>query len=119
MVAGCAEGVKRLLYKVKIKLSAPEDLGSNDSNLQEFSYTTIKAATQKFSSDNKLGEGGYGPVYKVTFRNCIHCLILYVEENLNAGPNCIRRFQPFISIFKILSISPSALLFVIYAPNWF
>ncbi|KAE8008884.1 hypothetical protein FH972_005355 [Carpinus fangiana] len=58
---GCAESVNRLLYKVKIKLSA----SSNASNLQEFSYTTIKAATQNFSCENKLGEGGYGPVYKV------------------------------------------------------
>lgn len=76
MVAGCGESAKRLLYKVKIKLSAPEDLDNNASNLQEFSYTTIKAATQNFSRENKLGEGGYGPVYKVTFGNCIHCLIL-------------------------------------------
>jgi hypothetical protein len=73
---GFAESINRLLYRVKIKLSASEDLNSNASNLQEFSYTTIKAATQNFSSENKLGEGGYGPVYKVTFNNCIHCLIL-------------------------------------------
>jgi hypothetical protein len=76
MVAGCGESAKRSLYKVKIKLSAPEDLDNNASNLQEFSYTTIKAATQNFSRENKLGEGGYGPVYKVTFGNCIHCSIL-------------------------------------------
>jgi len=76
MVAGCGESAKRLLYKVKIKLPDPEDLDNNASNLQEFSYTTIKAATQNFSRENKLGEGGYGPVYKVTFGNCIHCSIL-------------------------------------------
>ncbi|KAI9197640.1 hypothetical protein LWI28_001967 [Acer negundo] len=29
-----------------------------------FSLTTIKAATNNFSNENKLGEGGFGPVYK-------------------------------------------------------
>ncbi|KAF7153908.1 hypothetical protein RHSIM_Rhsim01G0039300 [Rhododendron simsii] len=33
-------------------------------NLQEFSFADIKAATSNFSHENKLGEGGYGPVYK-------------------------------------------------------
>lgn len=26
---------------------------------------TLKAATRNFSDENKLGEGGFGPVYKV------------------------------------------------------
>ena len=69
MVTGCIDSVKRLLYKVQIKLSSAEDLNGNASNLQVFSYTTIKAATNNFSSENKLGEGGYGPVYKVSFDN--------------------------------------------------
>ena len=30
-----------------------------------FNFTTIVAATNSFSDDNKLGEGGFGPVYKV------------------------------------------------------
>ncbi|XP_059635437.1 cysteine-rich receptor-like protein kinase 19 [Cornus florida] len=33
-------------------------------NLQVFSYANIKAATNNFSSKNKLGQGGFGPVYK-------------------------------------------------------
>lgn len=32
---------------------------------QTFSFDDIKAATNDFSKENKLGEGGYGPVYKV------------------------------------------------------
>ncbi|PON82620.1 Serine/threonine protein kinase [Trema orientale] len=31
-----------------------------------FSYAELRAATDDFSSSNKLGEGGYGPVYKGT-----------------------------------------------------
>ncbi|GAV83940.1 LRR_1 domain-containing protein/Pkinase_Tyr domain-containing protein/Malectin domain-containing protein/LRR_4 domain-containing protein [Cephalotus follicularis] len=29
-----------------------------------FSYSELKTATENFSASNKLGEGGYGPVYK-------------------------------------------------------
>ncbi|KAL3742070.1 hypothetical protein ACJRO7_017535 [Eucalyptus globulus] len=32
----------------------------------QFDLQTIEAATNKFSSNNKLGEGGFGPVYKGT-----------------------------------------------------
>ena len=58
----------------KICLSQPEDVipkaGSMEDSsphLEEFSFAVIKAATKDFSSENKLGEGGYGPVYKVNF----------------------------------------------------
>ena len=30
-----------------------------------FKFVSIAAATNNFSDENKLGEGGYGPVYKV------------------------------------------------------
>jgi hypothetical protein len=30
-----------------------------------FSYYELKNATGDFNRDNKLGEGGFGPVYKV------------------------------------------------------
>ena len=31
----------------------------------QFDLDTINAATDKFSDDNKIGEGGFGMVYKV------------------------------------------------------
>jgi len=31
----------------------------------QFSFGTIEAATNSFSADNKLGEGGFGEVFKV------------------------------------------------------
>ena len=30
-----------------------------------FSFSSVSTATNKFSDANKLGEGGFGPVYKV------------------------------------------------------
>ena len=34
--------------------------------LQIFSFESISVATSNFSSENKLGEGGFGLVYKVS-----------------------------------------------------
>nr|CAB3458179.1 unnamed protein product [Digitaria exilis] len=38
------------------------------SNLEfsQYDYSDIKEATNNFSVDNKLGQGGFGPVYKVS-----------------------------------------------------
>jgi hypothetical protein len=59
-----------MIYKLRIYLSeAEEDLDGSGSDLIVFGYLTIKVATDNFSEDNKLGEGGFGAVYKVAFRN--------------------------------------------------
>ncbi|XXG69309.1 hypothetical protein AAC387_Pa06g2211 [Persea americana] len=34
-----------------------------------FDLSTLRAATNNFSTDNKLGEGGFGPVYKDTIKS--------------------------------------------------
>lgn len=43
-----------------------EDISSHltSNGLREFSYRDMKAATQKFRADGKLGEGGFGCVYR-------------------------------------------------------
>ena len=48
-----------------MKLWESEDTGSHFLML---SFSQIKDATDNFSTENKLGEGGFGPVYKV---NCV------------------------------------------------
>ncbi|KAK9175685.1 hypothetical protein WN944_027692 [Citrus x changshan-huyou] len=42
------------------------DFNSNDPDLREYSLADIEVATDTFSIENKLGEGGYGPVYKTS-----------------------------------------------------
>ena len=39
---------------------------NEDLELPFYNLATIAIATNKFSSNNKLGEGGFGLVYKVT-----------------------------------------------------
>lgn len=41
------------------------DLSKGD-DLKVFSYSSIKVATNDFSSENKLGQGGFGSVFKVS-----------------------------------------------------
>ncbi|XP_059656991.1 putative G-type lectin S-receptor-like serine/threonine-protein kinase At1g61610 isoform X2 [Cornus florida] len=38
--------------------------GKKEVELPMFSFASVSAATGNFSAENKLGEGGYGPVYK-------------------------------------------------------
>ena len=38
---------------------------NKEVDLPMFSFTSVSAATNNFSIENKLGEGGFGPVYKV------------------------------------------------------
>ena len=43
-----------------------ERLATEDRQIVTFNMETMVAATDNFHNDNKLGEGGFGPVYKVT-----------------------------------------------------
>uniref|UniRef100_A0A1J3HJX8 Putative cysteine-rich receptor-like protein kinase 31 n=3 Tax=Noccaea caerulescens TaxID=107243 RepID=A0A1J3HJX8_NOCCA len=52
---------RRLSYKT-LKPQPDDDMTCPQS--LQFDYTTIEAATDKFSGYNKLGQGGFGAVYK-------------------------------------------------------
>lgn len=50
--------------------TGPTDLGvegqqANGTELAMFSFNSLVAATDNFSNENKLGQGGFGHVYKV------------------------------------------------------
>jgi hypothetical protein len=46
-----------------------------------FDLATIANATHNFSNNNKLGEGGFGPVYKVN-NNIIRRAILFIFQTI-------------------------------------
>jgi len=63
-----------LLFDFDTKLDAINEEMNTNNNMKEkekdfelplFSYESVSVATNNFSAVNKLGEGGYGPVYKV------------------------------------------------------
>lgn len=50
--------------------------GQISQNFMVYSYNYLKAATQGFKASNKIGEGGFGSVYKVNFFNFLLYIIL-------------------------------------------
>lgn len=64
------EAQKRRLAELKAKREAEEKdraltaLAHQDVRYRKYSIDEIEAATEKFSPKLKIGEGGYGPVYK-------------------------------------------------------
>ncbi|KAG2400428.1 U-box domain-containing protein [Vigna angularis] len=46
------------------KERALSTLAQNDTRYRRYTIEEIEMATEKFSPSNKIGEGGYGPVYK-------------------------------------------------------
>ncbi|XP_057435517.1 G-type lectin S-receptor-like serine/threonine-protein kinase At4g27290 [Lotus japonicus] len=49
-----------------MKVEKKNDGDQEDSELPLFDFNTVAATTGNFSEDKKLGEGGFGPVYKGT-----------------------------------------------------
>ncbi|XP_061375800.1 cysteine-rich receptor-like protein kinase 7 [Gastrolobium bilobum] len=83
---GIVATVTRIVHKLRRYLSAAdEDLDGNASDLIVFSYFTIKVATNNFSKDNKLGEGGFGTVYKGKLRKGQEIAVKRLSETSNQG----------------------------------
>uniref|UniRef100_A0ACD5WQ95 Uncharacterized protein n=1 Tax=Avena sativa TaxID=4498 RepID=A0ACD5WQ95_AVESA len=64
--SGVGGGGMRRLSFTDLSGAADEDLSVSlvGSNLHVFTVAELRAATRDFASDNFLGEGGFGPVYK-------------------------------------------------------
>lgn len=68
------QGEDLLLFNINMHIGASTSESTDDevakgkikdSWLPMFSFSSVFAATDNFSTENKLGEGGFGPVYKV------------------------------------------------------
>ena len=66
------EGQRRKQAEMKARRESQEKdraltaLGQNDVRYRKYSIEEIEEATDRFASNMKVGEGGYGPVYKGT-----------------------------------------------------
>uniref|UniRef100_A0A2N9E4V7 non-specific serine/threonine protein kinase n=1 Tax=Fagus sylvatica TaxID=28930 RepID=A0A2N9E4V7_FAGSY len=61
-----------------------------DQELPLFNLATIVAATNNFSSNNKLGEGGFGPVYKGTLTDGQEIAVKRLSQGSGQGLNQMR-----------------------------
>jgi hypothetical protein len=52
------------------------DFNGNVPNLQVFNLAEIEVVAGRLSIENKLGGGGYGPVYKVNFSKTTNIVLL-------------------------------------------
>ncbi|KAI7743725.1 hypothetical protein M8C21_002231, partial [Ambrosia artemisiifolia] len=91
-----------------------------------FSFSTIANATANFSPENKLGEGGFGPVYKGTLEEGQEIAVKRLSKNSSQGINefkneviCISKLQ-HRNLVKILGCcieGDEKLLIYEYMPN--
>nr|XP_043620123.1 G-type lectin S-receptor-like serine/threonine-protein kinase At4g27290 [Erigeron canadensis] len=56
-----------------------------DIQLPLFSFSTITTATDNFSTNNILGEGGFGPVYKGTLEEGLEIAVKRLSRTSNQG----------------------------------
>ena len=57
--------IEWLIFKLFSDDDYEADNVMNSSETLQLKYDTLLAATNNFSEENKLGQGGFGPVYKV------------------------------------------------------
>nr|VDC74889.1 unnamed protein product [Brassica rapa] len=78
----CAKKKKRT-YETEPLAEAGEDITTAGS--LQFDFKAIEAATDKFSETNKLGQGGFGQVYKGTFPSGIQVAVKRLSKTSGQG----------------------------------
>ncbi|KAK7257251.1 hypothetical protein RIF29_31093 [Crotalaria pallida] len=74
-------GVARIIYRKHYE----SILKNEEIYLPTFDLAIIAKATDNFSSSNKLGEGGFGPVYKGTLADGKELAVKRLSENSGQG----------------------------------
>ncbi|KAG5233498.1 G-type lectin S-receptor serine/threonine-protein kinase [Salix suchowensis] len=62
-------GKQERIEKTCTGMSTSFEIGKSETELNIFSFNQIVAVTNDFCEENKLGEGGFGPVYKGNLMN--------------------------------------------------
>ncbi|KAJ7541369.1 hypothetical protein O6H91_10G056800 [Diphasiastrum complanatum] len=105
-IAGCSIVILAIIlvcyfvyHKLKTRRTSPYDL--NSIKLQRFSYQQLKAATNGFSNANKLGQGGFGAVYKGVLRNGQEVAVKKMDTTSLQGE---REFQNEVMVIGNISL---------------
>ncbi|KAL0285075.1 UNVERIFIED_CONTAM: Receptor-like serine/threonine-protein kinase SD1-7 [Sesamum radiatum] len=118
--------LKRKFIITKVKGKAASGKTKEWTNLQVFSLAQIAAATDNFSCENKLGEGGFGPVYKGELDNGLQIAIKRLSKGSTQGTEELKnelalttRLQ-HVNLVKVLGICTEReeqMLVYEYMPN--
>ncbi|KAF2592717.1 hypothetical protein F2Q70_00043404 [Brassica cretica] len=73
------------------------DSAISTENSSQYDFKTIEAATNKFSSTNKLGEGGFGEVYKGKLPNGTEVAVKRLSKNSGQGTREFRNEAVLVS----------------------
>ncbi|KAL4611392.1 hypothetical protein ACB092_08G120000 [Castanea dentata] len=79
--------VFRIVRRRKPPTNDDEELLGIDAKTCTFSYAELKTATEDFNPDNKLGEGGFGPVYKGTLNDGRGIAVKQLSVTSHQGKN--------------------------------
>ncbi|EOA20116.1 hypothetical protein CARUB_v10000395mg [Capsella rubella] len=82
LVLGLIALKRRQSYKA-LNLETNDDITSPHS--LQFDFKTLEAATDKFSVNNKVGQGGFGEVYKGTLPNGTEVAVKRLSKNSGQG----------------------------------
>ncbi|KAL2525296.1 Curculin-like (mannose-binding) lectin family protein [Abeliophyllum distichum] len=88
LLSGCSWFIMRKIKQGKWKeeldklMTLEDNDGGNGHDLRLFTYSSILAATNSFSSENKLGGGGFGPVYTVNLNGKAFFILLLFSRTV-------------------------------------
>ncbi|XP_040385849.1 cysteine-rich receptor-like protein kinase 15 [Oryza brachyantha] len=89
--------IRELLLQRDLVVLEREIVSESDERFSLFKFSKIKSATGNFSEQNKLGEGGFGPVYKGR---------LTTNQDIavkRLSPNSIQGFKEFKNEIKLIA----------------
>ncbi|CAH8387693.1 unnamed protein product [Eruca vesicaria subsp. sativa] len=94
LVLGFVLSRRRKAYQ---RTEIESDSGISTENSSQYDFKTIEAATNKFSSTNKLGEGGFGEVYKGKLPNGTEVAVKRLSKNSGQGTREFRNEAVLVS----------------------
>ncbi|KAF7091919.1 hypothetical protein CFC21_094460 [Triticum aestivum] len=89
--------VRESLLQRELVILKKEIVNESDSRFSLFRFSKIRSATNNFSDKNKLGEGGFGIVYK---GQLCHDQDIAVKR---LSPNSVQGFREFMNEIKLIA----------------
>ncbi|KFK28890.1 hypothetical protein AALP_AA7G061400 [Arabis alpina] len=82
---------KKTIYETELLPEGKDDITTAGS--LQFDFKAIEVATDKFSESNKLGQGGFGEVYKGTFPSGVQVAVKRLSKTSGQGEEKILVYE--------------------------